>query len=130
VLDLGINPIVVPHSGYDLVDYELENPPGVVSMDWVIIDAGPTAGGPWITVFNWGDDVADMNSNLAAYGADGEGDNENIPTSAFYGTTYMTGIAIDVDGLLAPGSYQWVRIRSPLGGGNDGSHVDAIQVLP
>lgn len=121
---------MLPHAGYDLVDYELEQPAGFVSMDWVIIEVGPSANGPWTTVFNWGDDVPDMHSNIAAYSADGELDNELIPTSALYGTTYKTGIALDVDGLLPPGSYQWVRIYSPFGGENDGSHVDAIQVLP
>jgi hypothetical protein len=130
VLDLGTDPLVLPHSGYDLVYYEYEHPAGLVSMDWVIVQVGPTANGPWTTVFNWGDDVADTNSNIAAYSADGEQDNELIPTAAFYGTTYLTGITLDLDGLLSPGSYPWVRLYSPLGGGNDGAHIDAIQVLP
>jgi hypothetical protein len=130
ILDLGAAPLILPHPGYDLVDYELEQPAGVVSMDWVIIEVGPTADGPWTTVFNWGDDIPDTNSNVATYSADGELDNELFPTSALFGSTYMTGIALDVDGLLPPGVYSWVRILSPFGGGNDGSHIDAIQVLP
>jgi hypothetical protein len=99
-------------------------------MDWVILEVGLSDNGPWTVVFNWGDDIPDTHSNIATYSADGELDNEVIPTSAFFGSTYMTGIALDVDGLLPSGSYQWVRIISPFGGGNDGSHVDAIQVLP
>jgi hypothetical protein len=131
ILDLGATPITVPHVSFDLVYYERENPLGFVALDWVIVEIGTSATGPWIQVFNWGDGVPDNNTNIASYSAGGELDNESIPLTDLYGTPpFQTGVSIDVDGLAGPGSYGWVRISSPLGGSNDPSEVDAIEILP
>ncbi len=111
-----------------------------LALDWVIIDIGMSASGPWYTVFNWGNGSPDYNTEIASYSldADGEVDNELIPTSVLYASPSQplirTGILIDVDANLTPrppdGTYQFVRIYSPLDGANDPTEVDAIEILP
>lgn len=117
---------------FDLVYYEIEYAPGIIEMDWVVVEIGLTSDGPWFPIFNWGDNVLDANTNIGqlGYGLNGEPDNLPIPTSDLYGTPLGTGIAIDADAVVPPGSYTWIRIVSPLGGDNDGPQVDAIEVLP
>lgn len=133
LLDVSASPITLPHAGYDLVYYERENPLFVISLDWVIVEVGPTASGPWTTVFYWGDNVHDAHTNMpVGYVSDGDGeaDNEQIPISILYGSTYPTGIALDLDLLGMTGTHSFVRISSPLGGDNDPAEVDAVEVLP
>lgn len=119
---------------YDLVYYEQENPPTYISLDWVIVEISTSSTGPWIQVFNWGDGSVDTNTNIGAagYGSGGEDDNLNIPIGVLHGSPIQTGIAIDVDAVpgVSPGNYRWVRLYSPLLGNNDGSEVDAVEVLP
>jgi hypothetical protein len=40
----------------------------------------------------------------------------------------LTGIQIDVDGIVPPGNYPWMRITSPPGGAN-GTDIDAIEII-
>jgi hypothetical protein len=136
IIDLGANPLILPHPSYDLVFYEREDPdtPGTIALDWIVIEVGPSSAGPWMTIFTWGDNAVDSNTNIGAagYGAAGELDNHPIPMTdpPLYGSPpFVTGIAIDVDAVVPPGVYQWVRIRSPLGGDNDPAEVDALQVI-
>ena len=106
--------------------YEMQNPPGSISADWVIIEISDD-GTNWVEVFNWGDGNPANNGNIS--GTPGEPDNHILPISSLYnGNT--TGIAIDADAFVSPGTYQYIRITSPLGGDNDGSEVDSIELLP
>lgn len=120
------------HGGAEFVYYEFNNG-GSVFLDWVIIQVGD--GYNWYTVFNWGDEVADSNTNMD-YGflppipPPNEQDNRDIPLAEFYNNT---GVAIDLDSLgayLPDGTYPWIRIIAPLGDTGDGLEVDAIEVLP
>lgn len=131
IVDLGGNPIVT-HAGYDLVYYERMIDP-VVYMDWVVVQVCPDAAcSTRYTVFNWGNGSLDVNTNLGAAGyTAGEPDNDPIPESAFYGSYPLrVGVTIDVDAVAPAGTYRYVRIVSPNGGGGDGAEIDALQVLP
>jgi hypothetical protein len=117
-----------------LVYYERAVPTcGGVCLDWVKIDVctdNPCV--QWTTVFNWGDDIPDYNTNVYSYTVGGELDNEPIPASALL---LGTGITINVDDPTLPpvplGGYRYIRIWSPINWpDNDGAEVDAIQVLP
>ena len=99
-------------------------------LDWVIIEVRNCSGGSWYPVFSWYDGIVDNNTNVATAGFSGEQDNKLISTGALYGSPYQTGIAIDVDAVVPPDTYNCVRIRSPLGGDNDPAEVDSVQVLP
>lgn len=141
IVDLGSNPVNRSgNNNFDLVFYEVQgtlpipSPPEQIYMDWIVIYVGQTAEGPWVQVFYWGDSTLDANTNigLAGYGPP-ENDNMLIPMSVLYGTSFNTGIAIDVDAPLdaasAPsGPYQYMRIFSPNGGGSDGPEIDAIEI--
>jgi hypothetical protein len=105
----------------------------MISLDWVIVEVSPTGqSGTWTRIFYWGDHVHDAHTNIPigyVADADGEADNEEIPLGLLFGSPIQTGIAIDVDLVAAAGAYQFVRIYSPLGGDNDPSEVDAVQLL-
>ena len=106
----------------------MQNPPGFITVDWVIIEIS-TDGSNWIEVFNWGDSDPANNGMIGNPGS--EPDNYVLPLSALYnGNT--TGIAIDADAFVSSGprTFQYIRITSPLGGDNDGSEVDSIEILP
>lgn len=136
-MDLGSSSAIDVAGGtetaFDLVYYEFVNPPNHISLDWVIIEIGTTNSGPWIQVFYWGDDVLDGNTNIGQAGFGGPGnepDNEQIHFSFLYNGP---GVAIDVDAVSPPppvGTYQWVRISTPLGGDNDAAEVDSLESLP
>lgn len=123
------------HAGYDLVYYELANGAGI-DMDLVALEIGD--GNNWYTVFYWGDDVADTNSNLdsSVLGVS-EIDNQDF-SSPPAGLLYNgTGITIELDGVVPPGTYPYFRIISPptaaypSGVDTDGGcEVDAIVILP
>lgn len=129
-IDLGGAPLDLspPDSAYDLVYYEMQNPPGFITIDWAIIHIS-NDGNDWIEIFNWGDGNPANNGIIGNLGA--ESDNHILPLSALYnGST--TGIAIDADAFVSSGprTFQYIRITSPLGGDNDGSEVDSVQILP
>jgi hypothetical protein len=138
LLDMSSNPIIVdatPNPDPDVVFYERENGnSGEILLDLVIIQVGMSAEGDWFVIFNWGDNVADTNTNVDSYGtdADGEVNNEPIPLGTpLYGSDpFITGISIDVDACVpTPGIYPWILIAAPYNGG-DPAEVDAIEVLP
>lgn len=143
IVDLGApNKIQVNGSAdaaYDLVYYERENVSGGgqvgIALDWVTVEIGTSSTGPWFLVFDWGDNLPDPNTNIAAYTGGSELDNEFIVWTDLWGDPspgIYTGIAIDVnDATLAipTGQYQFVRIYSP-NVGSDPAEVDALEVLP
>ena len=131
-------PIVADGDGAaDFVFYELPMGPGI-NLDQIIIEISSN-GTTWLPVFYWGNTIADTNTNV---------DNVNIPNIAVACPTEVdncpidsadlynnTGITIDVDNspLSAPipqGNYYWIRFTEPGLGSTDGTHVDAIQILP
>jgi hypothetical protein len=134
VLDLGASSAIGLGPGFDLVYYEREVDAlrGYIHMDFVSVQVGTSASGPWFDVFNWGDGVLDANTSIgqAGYGASGEPGDTPIPMTnpTLYGSyPFITGIAIDVDAKAPPGIYRWVRLVGVGGGFN--AEVDAIQVL-
>jgi hypothetical protein len=89
-------------------------------------------GNSWYTVFNWGDNIADTNSNmdfnvLPKPQIPPEADQRDIPTSALYNST---GIAIDVDAVVPPGTYSYIRFISPTGDSDGQMEIDAVEILP
>jgi len=80
-----------------------------------------------------GDPSSDTNTNLSlaligdicqdAGGNPTEVDNCDIPATRLYNNT---GVTIDIDGIVPPGTYPWIRITAPAGGA-DGAEIDAIQ---
>jgi hypothetical protein len=138
-------PLVVNgNPSWDLVVYELPNGSGI-AMDVMIFQIGD--GTNWYTVFNWGNNQADTNSNLNINDPNvGGAENDNrdftyIPASDILypfnsgtDTQPATGIVIDVDALgsLVPkGTYPYFRIISPTSGDVDGGcEIDAVATLP
>ena len=124
------------HPGYDLVYYEWPQGtnPGIW-MDCVILQLGD--GSNWYTILNWGDNVVDTNAsmNLSTIGASAETDNLMVDAPFM---DDLTGIALELDGVVPNGSYKYIRIISPAapqdGPGPtfppDGVEVDAISILP
>jgi hypothetical protein len=120
---------------FELVYYERESPPpdmGNIALDWVRIEVGTSPTGPWQMVFDWGDTVADSNSNIyqEGYGDPSEPNDWPIPLTSpplYRSTQYgiASGIAIDLDAVVTPGTYGYVRV---IGGGT--AEVDSIEILP
>jgi uncharacterized repeat protein (TIGR01451 family) len=135
-LQFGTPLVVGGHPSWDLVYYELPQGtnPGVM-MDVVIIQVGD--GQNWYTVLNWGDGAADTNANISIPLAVppnptdcvGEPDNCEIDASLLYNAT---GIAIQLDGVVPPGTYPYIRIFSPAAppDTDGGVEVDGIEILP
>jgi uncharacterized repeat protein (TIGR01451 family) len=133
-------PLVVGgHPDWDLVLYELKNGSGI-AMDLITLQISD--GNNWYTVFNWGDNLADTNSNMNIGVLGGsETDNRAFtspPASdVLYpfgtGTTAnpATGIVIELDNVVPAGTYPYFRISSPAGGDMDGGcEIDAIVIVP
>lgn len=128
-LTLGINLLANGDAGYDFVYYEFPDVSGIL-MDWVIIEVGD--GSTWYTVFYWGNDIADANSNmnfnLLPNPVDPpEQDQRDVPFSALYNAT---GIAIDIDSIVPPGTYFYIRFTAPAGDADNQMEIDAIEILP
>ncbi len=125
---LNITTQVNGHAGWDLVYYELPNGSGCpgegIMMDWVILQVGD--GTNWYTVLNWGDGVVDANANIASVGLP-ESDSRSICSANLYNAT---GVALDLDTLVPPGTYPYIRIIAPTGDGDGVVEVDAITPLP
>lgn len=113
------------HPGYDLVYYELPAGSGIL-MDHVILQVSD--GYNWYTIFNWGDNAADANSNvdISVIGGD-EDDNIDISAGFLHNST---GVAINTDGVIPNNTYNYIRIYSPTGDSGDGCEVDGIEILP
>jgi hypothetical protein len=130
-LTLGINLVANGDGGYDLVYYERPAPGGGgIFLDWVIVEIGD--GTNWYTVFYWGNNVADTNSNmdfniLSNPQTPPEPDQRTILASEAYNST---GIAIDIDAIVPPGAYSYIRFTAPTGDSDNQMEIDAIQVLP
>ena len=123
--------------GYDFVFFEWPNGPGI-ELDWIVAEISDN-GVTWHEVFNWGGGGLDTNTNIEPpYGSDanGEMDNEPIPSDDLWpsGLITNTGIAIDINTptwVPPQGSqYRYIRFSCPDDGpGNDAAHVDAIERL-
>jgi hypothetical protein len=130
-LTLNINLVTNGDGSYDLAYYERAAPGGTgVFLDWVILEIGD--GTNWYTVFNWGNNIADTNSNmdfnvLPNPQVPEETDQRDIPTSALYNGT---GITIDVDAIIPPGAYSFIRFTAPAGDSDGQMEIDALEVLP
>jgi len=128
-LTLGINLVVNGHSGWDLVYYERPAGSGVF-LDWVIVEISD--GNNWYTVFYWGNNIADTNTNmdfniLSNPQIPEEPDQRDIPAAELYNST---GIAINLDGVVPPGTYSYIRFFAPPGDVVNKMEIDAIQALP
>lgn len=130
----------------DLVVYEFLNG-SYVYLDWMIVEIGD--GSNWYTVFYWGDEIRDTNTNMdynllpcpstAPYppgcppgGSLYEPDQREIPPIYFYPyTASSSGITIDLDLPFIPqGTYPYIRITAPMGDADGQLEIDAIEVLP
>jgi hypothetical protein len=148
IIDLMGNPIIIdetPNPDVDLVLYEREDPArrGTIALDFVVVRIAKSLLDTWFTVFHWGDQIPDANTNVESYAsdADGELDNEAIPidtpssplvpTPPLVGTPpFNTGIEIDVDSVVrTPGAYPLIMIGAPTNAA-DPAEVDAVQVIP
>ena len=114
------------------------NPDGIL-LDWAIVEIS-SDGTNWYTIFNWGNNVADTNSNMdfnilpppviAPYPPE-ETDQRDIPSSSLYTSAgYSTGIAIDIDAIVPAGVYHYIRFTAPLNDVDGHMEIDAIEVLP
>jgi hypothetical protein len=130
-LTLSINLIANGDGSFDLVYYERPAPSGNgIFLDWVIVEISD--GTNWYTIFNWGDNVADTNSNMDFNSLPNpqipeETDQRDVPAASLYNGT---GIAIDVDAIVPPGTYSVIRFRAPLGDSDNQMEIDAVEVLP
>ena len=115
----------------DFVYYEWLFNPTTVLMDWVRVEIS-TDKATWYTVFLWGDNVADTNTNVNINSIGGnEDDNRSFAPGSLY---QSSGITIDIDGIVPSGNYWYIRITAPEippGSGNygdsDGLTMDAIK---
>jgi hypothetical protein len=128
-LTLGINLVANGDGSFDLVYYERPAGGGIF-LDWVIVEIGD--GNNWYTVFYWGNDIADTNSNmdfniLSNPTTPPEPDQRTIPASELYNSS---GIAINVDAIVPPGTYTYIRFSAPPGDSDNQMEIDAIEVLP
>lgn len=117
-------------SGYDLVYYERPSSRGGIYLDWVIVEIGD--GNNWSTIFYWENNVPDTNSNmdfniLSNPQTPPEPDQRAILASELYNST---GIAIDIDAIVPPGTYSYIRFTAPPGDVDNQMEIDAIEVLP
>ena len=106
---------------FELVYYERESPPpdvGYMALDRVRIEVS-SDGITWYEVFYWGDGVIDVNTNIgqAGYGGPpgGEPNDQPIPLTSppLYRSTpdgIASGIAIDLDAVVPPDTYGYVRL--------------------
>ena len=56
-----------------------------------------------------------------------ESDQRTILASDLYNGT---GIAIDIDSIVPPGMYSYIRFTAPTGDADNQMEIDAIEVLP
>lgn len=131
IIDMGSTPIVADGDpDYDMVYYGLADGPGII-LDCINIQLADNLSEPWPwqIVFSWCNLTPDFNTNVGGYFP--EYDNYNIPAAVLYhpAPPPLTGITIDIDGFVPPGSYRYVRLSVPVGGG-DGAEVDAIGLYP
>jgi hypothetical protein len=131
-LDSFSQPHITAHgdASFDFVYYENSWYPWGIRLDQMRIDLCGEPCTSWVTAFDWGNGGPDYNTNVAANGADGEDDNEDIPRTGLFNDY---GITIDVDALgpTPPGGYRYLRFWSPINWpNNDPAQVDAIVIVP
>ena len=137
-IGLGTPLIVNGHPSWDLVFYELPNGSGI-AMDLIVVQVSD--GSNWYTIFNWGDNAPDTNSNLniAVLGGS-ETDNRDftsIPASDILypfnsGTDAnpSTGVVFELDGVVPNGTYPYIRFIASAGDVDGGAEIDAVTILP
>jgi hypothetical protein len=128
-LTLGINLIANGDSSFDLAYYERAAGAGIF-LDWMVVEISD--GTNWYTVFYWGDEFADTNSNmnfniLSNPQTPQETDQREILAGELYNSS---GIAIDIDAIVPPGTYSYIRFTAPAGDADNQTEIDAIEVLP
>jgi len=138
IIDLGLTPVIANGDmAFDLAIYERRDGATTnIEMDWIIVQIGTSSSGPWFTVFYWGDGGPDANTSLGRSGLSvPEADNELVAMvnpqllTAPMAPFLITGIGIDVDAFVLPGTYQWLRVFTPNGGANDTSQVDYVEII-
>lgn len=121
--------------GADLVYYEYSLIPTFdgIWLDWVVIEISD--GSNWYVVFNWGDNSRDTNTNVdytiltlpVPPPNPEEMDERPIATGDLYNGT---GVTIDIDGIVPPGTYTYIRFYAPPDGNDNQTEIDAIEILP
>ena len=129
---------------WDLIYYEYRSGPvnpGVL-LDWVRIEIGD--GTNWYTVFYWGDEIRDTNTNMdytllanpvaAPFPPPNEPDQRIIPATEMYNGT---GVAIDLDNIPVPpfvqppaGTYPYLRIIAPPSDTDGQLEIDGLVAFP
>jgi hypothetical protein len=121
------------------VYYEIPNGSGIW-IDWMVVEISD--GSNWYTVFYWGNNIADTNSNMnfnapltITIPDPQEVDQRDIASIDLYPFNpvtppYNTGIAIDVDAIVPAGTYSYIRFYAPPGDADGQAEIDAIQILP
>lgn len=123
------SPLVVGgHAGWDLIYYERPEGSGI-DMDRVIIEISD--GTNWYPIFNWGNEIADTNSNFNVdLIGTGESDNRLFTTAPDSDVLLnSSGIGIELDGFIPNGRYYYIRLISPTDDDGDGCEIDAIVLL-
>ena len=128
-LILDFNVVVNGHASWDIVYYELPGAGGIF-LDMITIEIGD--GQNWYPVFNWGNNIADTNTNadfniLSNPQVPEEPDERFIPGAELYNTT---GIAIDLDSVVPQGTYRYIRFYAPIDNLDKHAEIDGIVVLP
>jgi hypothetical protein len=130
--DFGLGNGITDGPGYDLVFYEYWLSGGIYA-DLITITISAD-GSTWYPIFAWDMTPGGVNgTNIDSYAADGENDNEFIPSSALFprppgDSAFNTGIAIDLGGVippLPPGAYHLIQLRH-LTPATGPAQVDAI----
>lgn len=134
-LTLNINLTANGDAAWDLVFYEYSVSPMFegIWLDWIIIEISD--GNNWYTVFNWGDNARDTNTNVdyvlltvpVTPPDPEEVDQRPIATGDLYNGT---GVAINIDSIVPPGTYTYIRFYAPLGDADGQAEIDAIEILP
>lgn len=134
-LTLNVNLTANGDAAWDLVFYEYSVSPMFegIWLDWVVIEISD--GNNWYRVFYWGDNIRDTNTNVdyailtvpVTPPDPEEVDQRPVATGDLYNGT---GIAIDIDSIVPPGTYTYIRFYAPTGDVDGGTEIDAIEILP
>lgn len=143
-LTLGINLAANGDTAWDLVYYEFSlaslPPPDTfdgIWLDQIVIEISD--GSNWYTIFNWGNNLRDTNTNVdytlltlpvPPPNTDEEMDERPIAAGDLYGDPPLRGIAIDIDSIVPPGTYTFIRFYAPPGDTDGQAEIDAIEILP
>ncbi len=137
-LTLNTNLVANGDTAWDLVFYEYSVaaiPPDFfdgVLLDWIVIEISD--GNNWYRVFYWGDNLRDTNTNadytlltLPPASPDPEEDQRQIISADLYNGT---GVAIDIDSIVPPGTYTFIRFYAPPGDVDGQAEIDSFEILP